>query len=197
MADSLTRSRFSDWLTSRSGAWIALGAAVLAIVVLFGVFGGAKAPVRTGQAPVGSESTQVSDLLEQFPNADRQSVLVVASRKDGAELSDVDIKALSGLLPVLDAQGAGESSGPMVSGDGKASVLVTPITIGSDNTETAEVIKELRSEVSVNTPTGLVLQVTGGPAFGADVAAAFEGADFTLLLVTILIVAVLLIVTYR
>ena len=39
--------------------------------------------------------------------------------------------------------------------------------------------------------------VTGGPAFGADVAAAFEGAVFTLLLVTILIVAVLLIVTYR
>lgn len=133
MADSLTRSRFSDWLTSRSGAWIALGAAVLAIVVLFGVFGGAKAPVRTGQAPVGSEATQVSDLLAQFPNADRQSVLVVASRTDGAELSDVDIEALSGLLPVLDAQGAGESSGPMVSVDGKASVLVTPITVGADN----------------------------------------------------------------
>ncbi|MGH3353626.1 MAG: MMPL family transporter, partial [Nocardioides sp.] len=41
------------------------------------------------------------------------------------------------------------------------------------------------------------LQVTGGPAFGADVASAFDGADFTLLLVTILIVALLLIITYR
>ncbi len=197
MSGSLVRSRFSDRLTSRGGAWIALGVAVLVMVVMFGVFGGAQAPARTGQAPVGSESMQVSELMEQFPNADRQSVLVVVSREDGAELSDADVQALTGMLPVLDAQTAGESSGPMISEDGRAAVLVAPIAVGADNTETAEVIKELRGEVSANAPAGLVLHVTGGPAFGADVAAAFEGADFTLLLVTILIVAVLLIVTYR
>ena len=60
MAGSLARSRFSDRLTSRRGAWIALGVAVLVMVLLFGVFGGAHAPARTGQAPVGSESMQVS-----------------------------------------------------------------------------------------------------------------------------------------
>lgn len=191
------RSRFSDRLTSRGGAWIALGVAVLVLVVLFGAFGGAKAPARTGQAPVGSEATQVSELMEQFPDADRQSVLVVASREDGAELSDTEVDELKGLLLLLDAQAAAESSGPLISEDGKAAVLVTPITVGADNTETAEVVKELRAEISASAPAGLVLQVTGGPAFGADVAAAFEGADFTLLLVTILIVAILLIVTYR
>ncbi len=174
-----------------------MGVAVLVMTVLFGVFAGAQAPARTGQAPVGSEATRVSELLEQFPNADRQSVLVVASREDGARLSDTDVEALRGLLPVVNAQGAGDSSGPIVSDDGKAAVLVTPIIVGSDNTETAEVIKELRGEVRANPTAGLVVQVTGGPAFGADVAAAFEGADLTLLLVTVLIVAVLLIVTYR
>ncbi len=132
MSGSLVRSRFSDQLTSRGGAWISLGVAVLVMVVLFGVFGGAQAPARTGQAPVGSESTQVSELMEKFPNADRQSVLVVASREDGAELSDADVQALTGLLPVLDAYAAGESTGPMISEDGRAAVLVTPITVGAD-----------------------------------------------------------------
>lgn len=197
MEDSQIRTRFSDRLTSRRGAWIALGAAVLIMVVLFGAFSGAEAPARTGQAPVDSEATRVSELLEQFPNADRQSVLVVASRDGGSELSDTDIESLSNLLSVLDAQGSGDSSGPVVSDDGRAAVIITPITVGSDNTETAATIKELRSEVEAHSPDGVVMQVTGGPAFGADVAAAFEGADFTLLLVTIVIVALLLIVTYR
>ena len=197
MADSLVCSRFSDRLTSRGGAWISLGMAALVVAVLFGVFGGAQAPARTGQAPAGAEATRVSELLERFPDADRHSVLVVASREDGAELAEADVEALEGLLPVLDAQAAADASGPMVSDDGRAAVLVTPILVGADNTETAEKIKVLRGDIGANAPAGRVLQVTGGPAFGADVAAAFEGADLTLLLVTVLIVAILLIVTYR
>src|SRR5699024_9448324 len=47
------------------------------------------------------------------------------------------------------------------------------------------------------TDEGMSLLVTGGPAIGADIASAFDGADFTLLIVTIVIVAILLIVTYR
>lgn len=197
MAYSFVRPRVSDRLTSRRGAWIALLVAALVVVALFGVFGNANAPARTGQAPVGSESIHVAELMERFPDADHQSVLVVATREDGAKLAPADVEALKALTPVLDAQSADKSSGPIASEDGKAAVLVTPIVVGSDNTQTAKIIKELRSQIGTNTPDGLDLLVTGGPAFGADVAAAFEGADFTLLLVTILIVAFLLIVTYR
>lgn len=167
------------------------------MVGLFGVFSGADAPARTGQAPVDAESTRASELMAQFPNADEQSVLVVATRGDGDELSASDTASLAEMLPVLDTQSAGDSSGPMLSEDGRAALIVTPIEMGEDNTETAAVIKSLRAEIAANTPDGLELSITGGPAFGADVAAAFEGADFTLLLVTILIVAVLLIATYR
>lgn len=197
MANSLVRSRFSDYITSRAGSWITLGLAILAMAAVFGVFGNAKAPARTGQAPLGAESTHVSELMDQFPNAGRQSVLTVVTRADGAQLSDTDLENVRGLLPVLDAQAASESSGPIVSKDGKAAMLTTPIIVGSDNTQTAEVISDLRAAISVDASDELILQVTGGPAFGADIAASFEGADFTLLLVTILIVALLLIVTYR
>ena len=182
-------------MTSRAGAWITLGVSVLVMVLLFGLVGGAKAPARTGQAPAGAEATQVSELLETFPEADRQSVLIVTTRDDAAALSEADLTALSEWATELEP--TGDAPRVMTSGDGEAAVLVTPITVGADNTETASVIAELRDTIAETAPDGLVLQVTGGPAFGADVAAAFDGADFTLLLVTILIVALLLIVTYR
>ncbi|HTM83450.1 MAG TPA: MMPL family transporter, partial [Mycobacterium sp.] len=46
-------------------------------------------------------------------------------------------------------------------------------------------------------PDGLRAAVTGGPAFGADIANSFAGANITLLAVTAAVVALLLIVTYR
>lgn len=167
------------------------------MTLLFGAFGSAKAPEGNAQAPADSESAQTSALLDEFPNADRQSVIVVASREDDKELSDGEIAKLKDLLPVLDTHTAADSSGPMVSEDGKAALLVAPIKVGATNTDTAEIVNEMRVDLADHAVDGLNLHVTGGPAFGADVASAFEGADFTLLLVTILIVAVLLIVTYR
>lgn len=205
MADSSLRSRLSDRLTSRRGAWISLGSALIVLTVLFGLFGGAEAPGGNEQAPADAESTQADRLMEKFPDADQQSVLVVATRDDGAELDDDDTAALTNLLPVLDAWGHEDAgtdqdaatSGPIVSDDGEAALLVTPIIVGENNTETSEVISSLRAEVEKNEIGGMTLLVTGGPAFGADVAAAFDSANITLLLVTILIVAVLLIITYR
>lgn len=203
MADSLVRTRsgarphVADRLTSRRGAWVALGVAVVVVGVLFGVFAGAEAPARTGQAPVGSESTRVGELLEAFPGADRESVVVVATRDDDRALSAGDLDGLDRLGVLVGAQAAPGSAGPMLSEDGKAAALAVPITVGADNAETAGVVKALRTDIAAQAPDGLTLQVTGGPAFGADAAAAFDGADFTLLLVTILIVAVLLIITYR
>ena len=44
---------------------------------------------------------------------------------------------------------------------------------------------------------GLVANVTGGPAFGADIANSFAGANINLLAVTGAVVALLLIITYR
>lgn len=197
MADSRALRRFPEWMTSRGGAWITLGAVLLIMMTLFGLFGSAKAPAGNEQAPAGSESAHTSDLLAEFPNADRQSVIVVASRDDGATLSAEDVTALESLLPVLDAHADADPTGPLVSEDEKAAVLVTPIAVGQTSTDTAAVIAALRADIDEHAPDGMTLLVTGGPAFGADIAASFEGADFTLLLVTVLIVAVLLIVTYR
>ncbi|GAA2885398.1 MMPL family transporter [Microbacterium esteraromaticum] len=167
------------------------------MTTLFGLFGSAKAPEGTAQAPASSESAKTAALMKEFPNADRQSVLVVASRDDGENLSDRDLAALTELLPVLDEHADAAPSGPLVSEDGEAALLVAPIRVGGSSTEAAEVIGDIRADLADSPVDGLTLQLTGGPAFGADVVSAFAGADLTLLLVTILIVAILLIVTYR
>lgn len=197
MADSAQRSHFSDSLTSRRGAWLSLGIVLVLMVLLFGAFGSAKAPGGNAQAPADSESARTSELMAKFPNADRQSVLVVASHTDGSTLSDSDVSALAGLLPVLDEYADADTTGPLLSEDQKAALLVTPIKVGETNAQTAEEIKAIRAALTDAAPDGITLQVTGGPAFAADVASSLEGADFTLLLVTILIVAILLIITYR
>ena len=170
---------------------------LLAFVALFGLLSGIDGPTGNETAPPESESSRVGALLQEFPHADEQSVLVVASRADAADLSPADLAALGAIVPALDAHTGLDTSGPSVSDDGAAAVIIAPIKVGADNAETADIIKDLRTQVAGNTPAGLELQVTGGPAFAADVTSAFDGADFTLLLVTILIVAVLLIVTYR
>ena len=167
------------------------------MVLLFGAFGSAKAPGGNAQAPADAESARTSELMAKFPNADRQSVLVVASHTDGSTLSDSDVSALAELLPVLDEYADADTTGPLLSEDNKAALLVTPIKVGETNAQTAEEIKAIRAALTDAAPDGITLQVTGGPAFAADVASSFEGADFTLLLVTILIVAILLIITYR
>ncbi len=195
MPDTRARSRFSDRLTSRRGAWIALGIVLIGFTILFGLFGRAEAPEGIDAAPADSESAQAAALLEEFPDADTQSVLVVVTRDDGAPLTDADVQSLSALTPALDTDG--EPAPPVVSDDGEAAEIVAPLTVGESNGETADDLKVLRADLAEVAPAGLQVLVTGGPAFGADVAGAFDGADFTLLLVTILIVAVLLIVTYR
>ncbi|TQL67839.1 RND superfamily putative drug exporter [Nocardioides albertanoniae] len=173
--------------------------------VLFGVFGGAEAPARSGQAPVESESAQVDTLLKKFPDADRQSVLIVATPSRGGELTAADVGDLEklGASLAVGAQDTAKQAAqadpaePILSEDREAAVLPVPIEVGADNGKNADAVKALRTQVAANAPDGVTLQVTGGPAFGADVASAFDGADFTLLLVTIVIVALLLIITYR
>lgn len=174
-----------------------LGAALLILLGLFGALGQAESPELGGRAPADSESAQAAQLLEEFPDADRQSVLIVASRNDGAALSRTDTEALESLMPTLEGQTGAALNGPILSEDGEAALLVAPIEAGDTNAAAAQTIAQLREAIAAASPGQLTLQVTGGPAFGADIASAFDNADFTLLAVTIAIVALLLIITYR
>lgn len=194
-------------LTSKRGSWLVLGGIVVLVALLFGLLSGAGEDRSTETAPADSESTQAQKILDKFPEADKQSVMVVASNEDGAELSSDDqaqLKELGGSLGDSVGDESTETvTGPILSDDKQAALLMVPITVGLTNSDTAETVDDLRTAIADDqtaqslTDDGISLLVTGGPAIGADIASAFNGADFTLLIVTIVIVALLLIITYR
>lgn len=196
-APSALGARLSTALTSRRGARAALVISLLTFTVLLGLFSTVKAPTGSSIEPANSESGAAAALLDEFPDADQQSVIVVGTRSDDAPLTDTDIAHIADVTPILDDFTGTQASAPRVSADGHAAVVVVPVTVGDDATATGQIIKQMRTLIADNTPDTLTLYVTGGPAFGADIALAFEGADVTLLLVTIAIVALLLIITYR
>lgn len=221
-----TLTKTANTLVSKRGSWFVLGGVVVLVALLFGLLSGAGEDRANESAPADSESTQVDQLLKKFPDADKQSVMVVATRDDDAALSSKDQSELGKLGGSLgdyvnseqkDASTSSTGStgstgstsadekvtGPIMSDDGKAALLMVPIQVGLNNSDTADTVDGLRTFIADNSQagqladSGMSLLVTGGPAIGADIASAFSGADFTLLIVTIVIVALLLIITYR
>ncbi|HEY9425156.1 MAG TPA: MMPL family transporter [Microterricola sp.] len=197
MSDSRLRPSLPERLTSRRGAWVSLVLVLLAIVAAFGLLRGVEAPSGNAIAPSASESAEVKALADQFAGSDEGSVLIIATRDDGGELTDADLASVTALVPEIDATTGHTASQPFASEDEQAAVIQTSIALGEDNTATADEVKALRATLAENPIAGMTVLVTGGSAFGADIAGAFEGADFTLLMVTIGIVALLLILTYR
>ncbi|MBX3100687.1 MAG: MMPL family transporter [Salinibacterium sp.] len=194
---STSPSSLLSRLTSRRGAWVSIALAVLAFVALFGLFGRADAPVGNDAAPSTSESSQAQALLDKFPGSSEQAVLAVVTRDGGQTLTEADQTAIAGLGSVISDQTGHDATPPIISDDGRAAVIQSPLTVGEDTAANAQNIKDLRAAISSESLPGLTVQVTGGPAFGADITSSFDGANITLLLVTIGIVALLLIITYR
>ncbi|MDO3400425.1 MMPL family transporter [Mycolicibacterium neoaurum] len=145
--------------------------------------GGDSASQSPVAVPAGAESARVDALRAQFPGGDQAPAIIVFSRTDGTPLGAADIAAAG--------------PGAQVSEDGKAALSVAPLPADLSGFALDDAVQELRTSTSQRLPDGLQAEVTGGPAFGADIANSFAGANFTLLAVTAAVVAVLLIITYR
>ncbi|GAA3617444.1 MMPL family transporter [Marihabitans asiaticum] len=191
-------ARAASAVTGRLGARVALALGILVAVVITVLLGSVEAPPRGSGVPDGAESAGVAEQLEQRPGSDIAPVLLVGSRGDGSELTDADLGYLADLGTTLGEQTGHQASPPRPSEDGQAAMVAVPMTLSAQSTGDAETIGALRDRVADSpTPPGLEVSITGGPAFGADVASAFDGADLRLLLVTVAVVAVLLLLTYR
>jgi putative drug exporter of the RND superfamily len=164
---------------------------VLALVVVaisgafIGLVGSSDSSEQSPVAiPATAESARADALRTQFPGGDRVPAIVVVTRRDGGPLSPADRSAIK-QKPVL------------VSTDGRAAIATVPLDAGLSGFALNDAVKELRLQAADGVPADLRVEVTGGPAFGADIANSFAGANITLLAVTAAVVALLLIVTYR
>jgi RND superfamily putative drug exporter len=173
---------------------IAAGAG--AVVVLAGANSGADKPPL--QLPPSAESARAAALLESFPGGGELPAILVVSRRDGGPLTPADLaSAGSAQQRVLSRAAVGAGPPLIPSQDGRAAIAPIPIAAGLSGFALSDAITALRKSATDGSPDDLGVQITGGPAFIADITNAMSNANITLLAVTALVVAVLLIVTYR
>ena len=187
-------------VTGRRSWLFALGALLLGIGFMAAVGANAAAGQAPLSVPTGSDSARVDALARQFPGGDRAPLIVVVSRTDGAALGPADVSAAQVVRDRMQAaaQPGGTIGVPaQVSGDGKAAIAVVPVSADLSGLTLSDVVANLRKAAFTGLPAELRAHVTGGPAFGADIAGAFTNANVTLLAVTASVVALLLIATYR
>ena len=191
-------SLFTRVARSRLAAWLTVVAAIVVGAIVFGLpTPDNPAPVSTTGLSVQWQSTQVERLQEQLPARDVQPAIVVVSRDDGAALTDADRAAVTDRAGALGRLAVGGQVSPaQVSPDGTVALLAVPLDTAGGQQAVADEVAQVRDAVG-GLPDGLTVEVTGAPAFTADLTKVFEGADITLLAVTAGVVAVLLLITYR
>ena len=190
--------RLTTFITAKKTSWIILVIAVAISAAVFALGSGSTGESSPGVGlPDSAESARVAALQDDLPAADATSALLVYSR-DGDTLTDDDIAAITANAAALaDESVDGFVPPPTVSDDGTTALVVVPLETVDDVTEQADRAAQLRETANADLPDGLEALLTGPEGFAVDVAAVFKGADFTLLLTTVLVVAVLLLITYR
>ncbi|MDG4757031.1 efflux RND transporter permease subunit [Micromonospora sp. WMMD710] len=191
-------SVFTRVARSRFAAWLTVAAAVVVSAAVFGLpRPDNPAPVSATGLSVSWESTQVQRLQDQLPSSEVQPAIVVVSRDDGGALSEADRSAVGDRAGDLARFAAGGQVSPaQLSPDGTVALVAVPLSTAGGQAEVTATVTELRDTLT-DLPDGLTVEVTGAPAFTADLSSVFEGADVTLLMVTAAVVALLLLITYR
>lgn len=168
---------------------------VLVSGALLGFLSGGDAASQSPVAvPANAESARADALRADFPGGDQVPAILVVTRTDGADLTPADVDAATQAR-----QRMSDAPGPPVqfSDDRKAALAIVSLDGNLSGFALNDAVRELRTNATDGLPDGLTAAVTGGPAFGADIANSFAGANITLLAVTAAVVALLLIVTYR
>lgn len=198
-------SRWAAFVTGRRTAW--------GIVVVAIAFMGVAAPALrtlsrhednspTTFLPAGAPSTRVLAFEEAHPTASENQAIVVLADEHGLGPNG-RAAALTTRAALVRHPLPGTSPPKTVkfSPNGKVAVLQVPVSVRAGPTTVNRVVTSLnrlvKQAVVTDKARGVHVAVGGAPAAEADVAHAFSGVDGRLLAVTITIVLILLLLTYR
>jgi RND superfamily putative drug exporter len=188
-------------LTGRRAKWAVLVFWLIVVAVagpLSGKLTGAEKNDSSAWLPAGAESTQVLDLQSRFQSPNVITGVVVYARPSGLTSADrakavADAHRFAGVTGV----GPGQVAGPFVATDGKAIETLVPVNLGPKGWNGASAAATHLRDIAQANAGGLSVHIAGPLGSAADSANSFKGIDGTLLMVTLLVVIVLLLVTYR
>lgn len=204
----------TSFITGKKTAWVTLLLGLILAGLAFGpLAAGESDNAPTDGLPANNETVLVNKALEDLPGADSTAAVVVYSSETALTESqqlwitgtfDPMTNTFSGgagdkFLDFTSLEVMGESFVPpaQISDDKTVAVITVPLEQFEEVAERAERMAEMRELAKEGMPQGLEVYITGPEGFQVDVAGVFAGANFTLLLSTVIIVAVLLLITYR
>ncbi|MEV6494471.1 MMPL family transporter, partial [Actinoplanes sp. NPDC051633] len=138
----------------------------------------------TAVLPEATQSARVAALERTLPSGRTNPALVVFSH-GGEPLTDAELDRARSL------------GTPVVSENRDAALVSVPLPGALPADRLIEEVEALRARATAGLPPGATAQVTGGAGFTADIADSFTGANTTLLVATVIVVALLLLITYR
>lgn len=178
----LLSRKFLEWFVL--AVWLV---AVVAAVPLAGRLGSVSRDDATVELPIGAAATKVTALASRFPDAGSSQGIIVYVRAGGlteADRSKVD----------ADRHALGGDVTP--SADGQA-VTLTVALHPTGSTTLSDLAQSARTTVDTGLPAGLDAKLTGPAGSSLDAADARAHTAAGAMLVTVIVVTVILLVTYR
>ncbi|MFM1995606.1 MAG: hypothetical protein RLZZ610_1123 [Actinomycetota bacterium] len=204
----------ASFITGRKTSWVTLLIGLIFVILAFGPLSAPKSDTSpTDGLPANNETVLVNKALEDLPGTDGTAAVVVYS--SDTELTEEQKLWITGTFDpatqsFVDGAGdkfldytSGEINGQafvppaQISENGKAAVITVPLDEIEEVADRADRMEEMRAAAKEGMPAGLEVYITGPEGFVVDISGVFAGANFTLLLATVIIVAVLLLITYR
>ena len=202
------------FITGRKTAWVTLLISLIFAILAFGPLRAASTETSPGVGlPADTESVVVDELISTLPGSDSTAAVIVYAAD--SKLTDEQVTWLQGSFdPMaqmlvgganekfvefsnLEVNGSKFVPPAAISEDSTTAVITVPMEQSDATEEIVTRVEKLRELAKEDAPAGLEVYVTGPEGFSADLSGVFAGADFTLLLSTVIIVAVLLLITYR
>ena len=184
-------------LFAKRPSWLVIAVFVLGLGALFSLVSGSESSSAPQQLPADSQSYRATELAQGFPGGDTLPAILVFHSARGP-LSPEQIGALQSVPGrAASAVDGAQAVSPVIPVNDTTAQATLTLPGELSGFGVSDAVKALRTSINDAAIPGVDAYVTGPAGFAADTAAVFDGANFALLGVTALVVALLLIATYR
>ncbi len=197
----MLRNRWAALPSGRATKWITVAMWLLLIAALSPLASkltSATSNEASSWLPRGAEATKAVERAQaSFPGSGHLVAVVVYARDGG--LTAADQAKIGTDRPAFASHAEGGQISPPIPdrpGSPQAMIVTFPVA-GTGDTAEQDSINAIEAQVHAGVPAGLQVALTGSAGAVKDITDAFSGIGSTLLYVTVAVVALLLLITYR